>query len=464
MKKVPGFGNKLPPDVTLSSYHFTLMKYFSASSAKSFRIKVFIISFLVLLAIGSFIYTQYLIIQIQDNERESTELWAKASAYISVEQYQQSQELLDRTLTEIDTHPLIGPDFKRRWMEVINRVQSELSNAGLDFVANEVIINNLFEIPSVVVNEAGQIVHHRNIREANIDDNLIQKFRQVNDPITFTVGGGDNREEQWLYYGNSALVSTLQFFPYIQFGLLALFLGLGYASLSSIKRNEQSKLWVGMARESAHQLGTPISSLMGWVALLKDTAGDNEQMLSVIHELENDVERLQSIADRFNKIGSEPELKVMRAGPVLSNVCAYMSRRLPQLGGKIGFERDIEMEARVELNEQLFTWAIENLIKNAFDATEKGYVRVASVEREGLLQIDIQDTGKGIERKLHKEVFSPGFSTKKRGWGLGLSLARRIIEEYHGGRIYIYRSGQNQGTVFRIELPLKHDVQITESR
>ncbi len=438
------------------------MKYFSASSAKSFRIKVFIISFLVLLAIGSFIYTQYLIIQIQENERQSTELWAKASAYISVDQYPQSRELLDRTLIEVDTHPLIGPEFKRRWTEVLQRVQSELSNAGLDFVANEVIINNLFEIPSVVVNENGQIVHHRNIRESDLDDDLIDKYRQMNQPITFAVGDGENREVQQLYYGNSALVSTLQIFPYIQFGLLALFLGLGYASLSSIKRNEQSKLWVGMARESAHQLGTPISSLMGWIALLKDSAAENEQMLSVIHELENDVERLQSIAERFNKIGSEPELKVMKAGPVISNVCSYMSRRLPQLGGRIGFKREIEMEARVALNEQLFSWALENLIKNAFDATGEGYVKVVSTETETRLQIDVEDTGKGIGRKLHKEIFSPGFSTKKRGWGLGLSLAKRIIEEYHGGRIYILRSAQDQGTVFRIELPIKYDLSLTE--
>lgn len=439
------------------------MKYLFASSTTSFRVKIFIISFLVLLAIGSFVYTQYLIIQIRDNERASTELWAKASAYISVEQYEQSQQMLDMMEGEINQHPLISQDFKVRWTDVVNRVKAELSNAGLDFVANEVIINNLFEIPSLVVNENGEIVHYRNIRESDLSDDLVQKFAQVNEPISIMVGDGHIRETQRLYYGNSALVSTLQFFPYIQFGLLALFLGLGYASLSSIKRNEQSKLWVGMARESAHQLGTPISSLMGWIELLKDSASENESMLNIIHELENDVDRLQNIADRFNKIGSEPELKVMRVGPVLSNVSNYMSRRLPQLGGKIGFEKDIEMHARVALNDQLFSWGMENLIKNAFDATEKGYVKITSEVTPTGLQIDVIDSGKGIERKHYSEVFSPGFSTKKRGWGLGLSLTKRIIEEYHGGSIKIYRSGMDQGTVFRIELPTTQDIELPEA-
>lgn len=434
----------------------------SATSTTSFRVKAFIISLLVLLAIASFVYTQYLIGQIRDNERASTELWAKASAYISVEQYQQSRMMLQRMSQEIDAHPLIGQELKTRWQNVISRVKSELSNAGLDFVANEVIINNLFGIPSIVVDQEGRIVHHRNIRENDIDPSLITKYASVNDPIVFFVGEGDSQEMQMLYFGNSALVSTLRFFPYIQFGLLTLFLGLGYASLSSIKRNEQSRLWVGMARESAHQLGTPISSLMGWIELLKESAAENEYMLSVIHELENDVDRLQTIADRFNKIGSEPELKVMRAGPVVSHVCSYMSRRLPQLGGKIDFKRDIEMQGKVALNEQLFTWALENLIKNAFDATDEGHVSVMSVTEGGLLRIDVEDTGKGIERRLHKEVFSPGFSTKKRGWGLGLSLARRIIEEYHGGKIFIDRSNPGVGTRFRIELPLKTDYSILE--
>lgn len=434
--------------------------YFSSSTG--FRIKVSIIGFLILLAIGSFIYTHYLLIQIRDNERASTELWAKASGYISVNQYPQMRQNLEELHQEIEAHPLIGPELKRRWQNVIRQSQSDLSNAGLDFVADEVIINNLFEIPSIVVNEQNQIVHYRNINPNQLEEDqaLIERFANINEPISFFVGEGENAELQRLYYGNSAIVNTLTYFPYIQFGLLTLFLGLGYASLSSIKRNEQSKLWVGMARESAHQLGTPITSLMGWITLMKDLSQEDETMLSTIHELERDVERLQRIADRFNKIGSEPELKVMRAGPVLRNVAGYMGRRLPQLGGRVQLYKDIEMDARIAINEQLFTWAIENLLKNAIDAmgsTNKGYVKISSRATPTGLQIDVEDTGKGIERKNIKDVFNPGFSTKNRGWGLGLSLARRIIEEYHGGRIFIHQSTPGEGSTFRIELPTRHE-------
>lgn len=438
------------------------MKGLYFSSSTGFRVKVSLIALLILLAIGSFVYTQYLLIQMRDNERASTELWAKASGYISVDQNPEMRQALEQINREIEAHPLIGAELKGRWKATLRQAQSDLSNAGLDFVADEVIINNLFEIPSIVVNEQNQIVHYRNINENRLeaDQELIEEFAKINEPISFFVGEGADAELQQLYYGNSAIVSTLTYFPYIQFGLLTLFLGLGYASLSSIKRNEQSKLWVGMARESAHQLGTPITSLMGWTTLMKDLAQEDEPLLSTIHELERDVERLQRIADRFNKIGSEPELKVMRAGPVLRNVAGYMGRRLPQLGGRVQLYKDIEMEARIAINEQLFTWAIENLIKNAIDAmgdNNEGYVKISSCTTPTGLQIDVSDTGKGIERKNIKDIFNPGFSTKNRGWGLGLSLARRIIEEYHGGRIYVHDSTPGRGTTFRIELPTRHE-------
>lgn len=438
------------------------MKGLYFSSSTGFRVKVSLIALLILLAIGSFVYTQYLLIQMRDNERASTELWAKASGYISVDQNPEMRQALEQINREIEAHPLIGAELKGRWKATLRQAQSDLSNAGLDFVADEVIINNLFEIPSIVVNEQNQIVHYRNINENRLeaDQELIEEFAKINEPISFFVGEGADAELQQLYYGNSAIVSTLTYFPYIQFGLLTLFLGLGYASLSSIKRNEQSKLWVGMARESAHQLGTPITSLMGWTTLMKDLAQEDEPLLSTIHELERDVERLQRIADRFNKIGSEPELKVMRAGPVLRNVAGYMGRRLPQLGGRVQLYKDIEMEARIAINEQLFTWAIENLIKNAIDAmgdNNEGYVKISSCTTPTGLQIDVSDTGKGIERKNIKDIFNPGFSTKNRGWGLGLSLARRIIEEYHGGRIYVHDSAPGRGTTFRIELPTRHE-------
>ena len=423
----------------------------------SFRIKVFVISLLITIAIGSFIYTQYLIQKIRANERNSIELWAKAMEYTGSQHYDGTRQLLNGMIEEVEANPLISSDQKRRWREIVLRANSDLNNAAVDFVASEIIINNQLEIPSVGVNEQMEILYYHNVDEDDLGVKLIEEFAALNDPITIYVGEGDTAEVQYFYYGDSTIVRTLKIFPFVQFGLLALFLGLGYAMLSSIKRNEQSNLWVGMARESAHQLGTPISSLMGWVAILKDTVAD-EEALSTIHELEKDVDRLQTIADRFNKIGSSPELKPVRIGPVLKNVTDYMERRLPKMGRNIEVRRNIEMEARVSLNAELFMWAIENILKNAMDAIdtskEHQFVKIESSITERGLIIDIRDSGKGIEKKYFNEIFSPGFSTKKRGWGLGLSLTKRIVEEYHNGSVFVEYSAPGKGTQFRIILPL----------
>lgn len=429
-------------------------------SNAGFKVKVFLIFLLICIAIGSFVYTQYLIIKITDNERSSIELWAKALEYTSTEQNVPARIQLDEISREIMEHPNLSQDVRMGWNSVITRAKSELSNAGVDFVANELIINNRFEIPSIVVNEQGEIIQHVNVDERDLNSELISSFASINNPIIIELS---DEEYQHIYYGYSAMVRTLQFFPYIQFGLLALFLGLGYASLSGIRRSEQSRLWVGMARESAHQLGTPISSLMGWIALLKESIRDEED-LNTIYELEKDVDRLQSIAERFNKIGSAPELKVMRVGPVLSEVTEYMKRRMPQLGGRVSLVFDIEMEHRVKLNSELFKWAIENLIKNAIDAMDpekdKHIVKITSRKTPRGLIIDIEDNGRGIDKRNYGEVFNPGFSSKKRGWGLGLSLAKRIVEEYHQGSIMIHKSDLKKGTVFRIIMPLAQDGRI----
>lgn len=425
------------------------------SSTATFRIKTFTITLLILVAIGSFAYTQYLIVKITNNERSSIELWAKALEYTSTEQNVSIRSQLQELIDEIQETPLLIEDTRLRWISLLDRVDSELSNAGVHFVASELIINNRFDIPSVLVNEDQEIVQYVNLDERDIGDGIIKQFASINEPIIINLAGN---ETQLVYYGYSAIVRTLRFFPYIQFGLLALFLGLAYASLSSIKKNEQSRLWVGMARESAHQLGTPISSLMGWLAILKDTTNE-ENSLNIIHEFEKDIHRLESVAERFNKIGSEPELKVMRVGPVLREVSEYMQRRIPQLGGNLKFHSHIEMDARADINAELFKWAIENLIKNAIDALQEGpgehYVKVTSeLSSKGII-IDVKDNGKGMEKRKFNEIFSPGYSTKKRGWGLGLSLTKRIIEEYHKGSVFVHKSEPNKGTTFRIILPVK---------
>lgn len=423
---------------------------------RSYQVKYVLVFMLLLVVIGSFIYNHHLINQIRVKERSSVELWAKAIEYQSSELYPETRRRIDIMREEIMSEPLVAPSRKQRWSDILDRAESDLANSALDFVASELIIKDRFEIPSLVVDEDGHILHAHNIRESDLDDDLIRNLAMVNEPIQIVIGDENIQQRQFVYYGESGTIQALRYYPYVQFGLLTLFLGIGYASLSSIKRNEQSKLWVGMAKESAHQLGTPLSSLLGWIALLKDGINDSN-MLKITHELEKDVQRLQSIAERFNKIGSSPELKPQRLGPVLESVTEYMERRLPQVSSHIRFEKDIETSARVNMNSELLSWAVENLLKNAIDAIEpekgEASVGIRSRTEEDSVIIDVVDTGRGIEKKNFKEVFNPGFSTKKRGWGLGLSLSRRIVMDYHRGEIFVHKSAPGKGTTFRIILP-----------
>jgi signal transduction histidine kinase len=241
----------------------------------------------------------------------------------------------------------------------------------------------------------------------------------------------------------------------VQLFFVALFIFVGYMGFSHVRRNEQSSLWVGMAKEAAHQLGTPLSSMMGWIEML-DSDDDGVRGRASV-ELENDVSRLQRVASRFSKIGSHPELKNAELKPVVDSVVDYMSRRIPDEGG-VKLDVDVPEGLSAPLNSELFEWVIENLMKNGLDAIEMvGRVSVVAYEESGYAVIDVIDTGKGIERVNWKNVFRPGYSTKKRGWGLGLSLARRIVEDYHGGSLQLAASRTGEGTTFRIKLPTVAD-------
>ncbi|MEX2633289.1 MAG: HAMP domain-containing sensor histidine kinase [Balneolales bacterium] len=408
-------------------------------------------------AIGSVIYTQFLIESIREKERSSVELWAKAMDYISIPHYSETRAEINELKAEIEANPNLGRVQKLRYIRILNRAESDLSNSALDFVAAELIIKNRFAIPSIVVDEQENILHHRNAENKDLDGSLIEEFRSLNPPIYITVGLPNFNQQHRIYYGESGIVRTLRYFPFIQFGLLALFLGIAYLAMSTIKKNEQSNLWVGMAKEAAHQLGTPLSSLYGWVELLKDQTTDDDT-LRIIHELNNDIKRVENVADRFSQIGSEPKLKTKRVASTLEEVVSYLQLRLPQLGNEVQLKLNVQSDVRADLNSVLFAWSIENLIKNAMDAIEHNQenasVTIVSKQVEEYAIIEITDTGRGIEKKYHKEIFNPGFSTKKRGWGLGLTLTKRIIEDYHNGRVYILKSTPGKGTTFRIELPI----------
>lgn len=429
------------------------------------RRKVVSVIMLAGIAVASLLYTQFVMRNITEQERINVELWAKAIEYNNRQHNPESRAGLREVAAVIMEHDQLTTAQRNRLMRFLDRADSDLANEGLEFVANELIIKNLFEIPSIVTDSVGNILHFRNIDERQLSPDLVRQFAALNNPITITVFDVDGSPQyQYAYFGQSAVVQSLRFFPFVQFGLLTLFLSLLYLNLSNIRRTEQSNLWVGMAKEAAHQLGTPLSSMMGWVELLRSTSKEQESV-GIAMELEEDIRRLQNVADRFNKIGSTPELKPHRVEPVLINVTDYIEKRLPRIGKIVEIRRDIQSDVRIPLNPDLFSWAIENLMKNALDAIESAhpapFVHIRSFIEANELIIEVEDSGKGIERKRFEEVFMPGYSTKKRGWGLGLSLTRRIIEDYHGGTITIQRSAPGEGTVFRINLPGRESETLT---
>jgi signal transduction histidine kinase len=428
------------------------------------KIKLILVFLLITLGIGSVIYNQYLVTKIIEQERASVELWTKAIEFTSKPVNEQPGAiLLDAIsiLRQIDE----VPDSVIALLE-----DAESAESSTDFVREEIIIQDRFKIPSLVLDESDFIMAYNNIDTARIEneklrDELIREFKSLNEPFQFSIGDEFRQLDQFVYYGESPTVQMLRYFPYIQILLLGLLLGIGYTTYRSITRSEQSNLWVGMAKEAAHQLGTPISSLYGWLQLLKDEYRYEESAVNIANEIEKDVQRLRGVAERFGKIGSEPELRRMEIEPILDQVAAYMERRLPRLSKSIEVRKDLKAKALVKINPELFQWAIENLVKNAMDSLKEketgGYISISSKVQEGEVIIDIEDSGSGIEIQNVKNIFKPGFSTKKRGWGLGLSLTKRIIEEYHKGSVFVLRSELDEGTTMRVTMkvkkPKKHD-------
>lgn len=256
-----------------------------------------------------------------------------------------------------------------------------------------------------------------------------------------------------IYYFNTPLLKKIQLFPLAQIGLVGLFIGLGYFLFSSARTSEQNRVWAGMAKETAHQLGTPISAIIGWIENLKLISENNPDQLEIVGELRNDVKRLELIADRFSKIGSTPELEKINIYEELEECKDYMVRRSPKRV-TFHFPEERSTPKYVMINKHLFDWVIENLIRNALDAMDKeGEISANVYTENNYVCVDLSDTGKGMPTNLKKKVFEPGFSTKQRGWGLGLSLSKRIIKDYHKGKIYVKSSKLNEGTTFTIKLP-----------
>lgn len=366
-----------------------------------------------LLALASLLVSNFLITDLRTEEYKKMEVWAEAV----------------RTLNHADEH------------------------TDLSLVLQ--VLNNNTTIPTIVRGKDGEIQDFRNIKvPVNAEEGYLEQmalsFENNHHRIRIYFQPEKTQKSDYIdvLYDDSKILKRLHIYPFIQLGVMLLYVAVAIMALMSLKRSEQNKVWVGLSKETAHQLGTPISSLMAWTNILHANYPEDD----LIKEMDKDVNRLQLVADRFSKIGSVAELTPSPLLQVLDTIVDYVQRRSSK---RVNFVRDYNShdEVWVKLNASLFEWVIEVLLKNAVDAMQgEGSITIQLTENARKLFIDISDTGKGILKSKFKTIFTPGYTTKKRGWGLGLSLAKRIIEECHQGRIYVKRSEINLGTTFRIEL------------
>ena len=380
------------------------------------QVKLLLVVAAILIAVVSLVVSHYLIRDLENEERNKMEVWAEAM----------------RTLNQAD------------------------ENTDLNLVLK--VINENHTIPVIVMDPAGDVQTYRNISLDNRSGadstaylkTLSNRQKAANHYIRISLNDQVKDDYIDVCYDDSLMLKRLASYPYVQLGVVLIFAVVVIFALLTSKRAEQNKVWVGLSKETAHQLGTPISSLMAWTEILKENYPDDV----LIPEMDQDVKRLQLIADRFSKIGSMPELEPYSLREVVQHVTSYMNRRTSQGIQIVTQLPENADELMVRMNPSLFEWVIENLCKNAVDAMggEQGLITIRVQDAVGKIVVEVSDTGKGIRKKDIRNVFRPGFTTKKRGWGLGLSLAKRIIEEYHRGRIWVKSSEMGKGTTFRIEL------------
>jgi len=338
-----------------------------------------------------------------------------------------------------------------QWVEAVNEVSN--SNSPQTNLSSRILTENNKDIPMIAVNEKDSIMDHYNLDSFKIKHNnnylknQLAEFKALNKPIVWK-NPFDSKQNNLLYYGESSLLKQIRYFPIVQLIVVALFIIVILIAISTRNKSTQNQVWAGMAKETAHQLGTPISSLEGWVEMLKES----NTAVKIATEMSKDVERLKLVSDRFGKIGSTPQLVEENVIQQVEAMVAYIKRRAPN---KVSFnvQKDAHEEVTAMINAPLFDWVIENLLKNALDAMEgHGAINITIKNEATQVVIDISDTGKGISKKNIANVFKPGFTTKKRGWGLGLSLSKRIIEQYHKGELFVKHSELGKGTTFRILL------------
>lgn len=376
------------------------------------QVKILLVVMAVVMSVGSLVISHFLVRDLKHEEQRKMEIWAEAM----------------RSLNSADEYT--------------------------DLTLVLTVLNSNSTIPVVVLDREGEVQDYRNIplRDGSAEEQMrvvkrkAQSMKDAGRVIRVYLSSTDYME---ICYADSLLLRRLAWWPYVQLGLVFVFVVVAIFALLSSKRAEQNKVWVGLSKETAHQLGTPISSLMAWQEMLRETYPDDE----LLPEMGKDVERLQRIAERFSKIGSLPELRPESLNEVLSAVTQYISRRA---SNRVRLTCTVPQQPLiVPMCSSLFEWVVENLCKNAIDAMDgQGSITLTASTEGALAVVEVADTGKGIPKNKFRTVFTPGFTTKKRGWGLGLSLAKRIVEEYHHGRIYVKNSEVGRGTTFRIELKM----------
>ena len=373
----------------------------------------------IIIGVASLLYTNWLTDKMAREERNKVELWAEATRRLS-------------------DSPI----------NINSSDMEDLNTKYLNFLT--MVITQNTTIPIIIVNADGSFnldanIHYKKERREQVLAKELKKMKDYSAPLPIKLS---EDTKQYLYFRESNLLRNLRYYPFIQLVVIIIFILVAYFAFNATQRAEQNQVWVGMSKETAHQLGTPISSLMAWIELLKLQNVDPK----LIQEFEKDTQRLEKITERFSKIGSKPELLHINVVEVLNSTIDYLKTRS---SNKVKFETSFKNDDIITtpLNAALFSWVIENICKNAIDAMDNdGTITIQVKEKDNTVNIDVTDTGKGVHKSQFKTIFRPGFSTKKRGWGLGLSLAKRIIENYHQGKIFIKWSEIGKGTTFRIVL------------
>lgn len=377
------------------------------------RWKFLVIAGAVVISVVSLYYTNNLVRELREEEQNKVALWAEANRLLVVE--------------------------------------SDPDEAMVSLIFEIIRDNNT--VPVILTDNRGNILSHRNIKLPRNDQgeylkHALEKMKKFGPPLEVDLGDG---EYQYLYYQSSNLLTRLRWFPIVQLVVVFVFMVIAYIAFSATRRREEDQVWVGMARETAHQLGTPTSSLLAWLDLLKMKNVDE----NLLKEMRHDIGRLQTVASRFSKIGSRPDLLPEDIGEVVTGMIGYLRKRSSSLV-RFNVKDELVESLIIPLSRPLFEWVLENLCKNAIDAMEgAGEISLTLSRSRDRVVLDVSDTGKGMTRAVQRNIFRPGFSTKSRGWGLGLSLSKRIIEQYHQGEITVLHSAPGKGTTFRISLPVR---------